>query len=92
MIIRFSVFSPSLLVPGRKSDQLVSGVGHCHRELQHPLGETRRPPGRLPPASLAYVWLDHVPGETLASYSNNSIFLGFAQIFTLLMYVGEEGP
>ena len=47
---------------------LVSGVGPCHWELQHPLGETRSPLGRLPPASLAYVRLDHVPGATLASY------------------------
>merc|ERR1712203_1321580 len=29
----------------------------------NPLGETCSPPGRLPPASLAYVRLDHVPGE-----------------------------
>lgn len=64
-----SLFFPSPLVAELKSEQLVPGVGHRHWELQHPLGETRSPPGRLPPASLAYVWLDHVPGETLASYS-----------------------
>ena len=41
---------------------LVLGVGHGHWELQHTPGETRSPSGRLPPAGLAHVRLDHVPG------------------------------
>ena len=53
---------------------LVSGVGHCHWELQHPLGETCSPPGCLPPAGLAYVWLDHVPGTTLDNWTR--LFFG----------------
>ena len=66
---------------------MVSGVGHCHWELQHALCETRSTPGCLSPAGLAYVWLDHVPGEVHLHF-----LIEFCSNIHPLLDVGEEGP
>ena len=73
---------------------LVPGVGHCHWELQHPLGETCSPPGCLPPAGLAYVWLDHVPGTTLDNWTRflNRRFLVNVHPLMQVKRAREAGP